>query len=350
MIPLLESASLADALPLLLAQLPRAVAAEANRQPLWTAARALLPLVRGGFELRLTEGDQQVDIHQLIMKPEEREALIEYIERRAFEHPAWSHLYAFTKAWTDKRDLLHDGVNSVWLELDGDLLATGAVVPSVFAGFVYGSQRRAAQRETLRLLLPMLDPAVTARIEALADAASVHGGWVSHVGAMLARAGSAVRVNVHHLPLDAAADFLQSVNWSGDFNALASMLSWLDELGDTRVLTLDVGERVYPQIGIEVSFRAEDNTIPRWKTLLDSLTERGLCATEKAAALPAWQQFVTPATAPVDWVDWLIVENLLERPNELCAISCLLHHVKVTLTPNGIAAKGYLLFQTKWMG
>ncbi len=349
MITTLPNAALADALPLLLAHLPLELASSSSRQHLPIAARSLLPFVRGLFELRLDAEADQVDLHQLVTRPEEWRAFNHFIAHHAPAHPSWQQLDRFMRACLDQASPLHEQIRSIWLELDGDLMAQGVAAPSVFAGFKRNQHLHATQTETLRVLLPHLQPSTLTQIDAVKRAADAAGVWVSHYGAMLARPQAAVRVNIHSLAHAKMAGFARALGWSGDAAAFEALIGWTRELGDIHVLALDVGDQVQSQIGIEVFFRVADNTIPRWRALLAILVARGLCAPDKAAALLKWQKLITPTTIDTQWVDWLIVENLLTRPDAFSALHCSLHHAKLTLTPHGVKAKAYLWFESKWL-
>ncbi|NMO14640.1 hypothetical protein HPC49_14935 [Pyxidicoccus fallax] len=256
--------------------------------------------------------------------------------------PLWRSIFDFSRQWTDPGSLLHQGVDSFWLEFDvGDAPAEPPVpviffcheerpIPEDTAGARACRQRHqdiaTAALHTLSDggLSPETLHNVRACIEALPP-----GSQPFALGVLRSRRLDTVRFCAKDIPAEGMLDYLASVGWSGPRAELQELLGWLAGHVDRFVLDFDVGAHVLPTVGLECSFhgRRQPSAEPRWAVLLEELVRRGLCQHDKRDALLAW-----PGQSPcVEHLEGAVRESRFDRR---------LSHLKLSLKPE-LEAKGY---------
>ncbi len=280
-----------------------------------------------GFERRLGGGGGGVDC-AMNLTPDGARMLA---GRHAVPPPPelregpWRRLADFYRAWGDTRRPAYVDAPSTWLEFDTE---RGAEAPNLLFG--YWPRAAAAERPVGWLLdeiIPMLlarpvSPGLRASIERC-FAAAPEGTDDFQVGLMFTRPVQAVRICLFDLPREGVAAYLKDVGWSGDAGGLEA---WVDELApfaDIVGLHLDVGEAVYPHIGVEPAFSAgcwtrQPHREPRWAGQFDVLGRRGLVTPEERQAL----------------LDWVGHQRIADERGDYLLMRGL-SHLKVVLRPGG---------------
>jgi hypothetical protein len=321
-------ARLADSLALVAPALPPELVSATAAAALAELAATLPPVHVAGFECRLAEGDDAVDLQQAVFARDDAPAAMARSLDAAGElTPAWARVRRICSEWPE-------GVNELWLEFDPE--------PSVFAVLAHGADARA--------VLPALvdsasDPVLDRFVAAVTGPARV-----SHLGAMLGRPGAALRIHVADVPLGEFEAFLREVGWPGDSSPAVELGRVLLDHGDQVVLCFDVlyGE-LLPRLGLECFFSQQQGLDPRWRPLLARLVDLELCAPDKADALLRWPGAVTPLDPSAPWPDDLVVASLARPADELGLVERRLSHVKLTLAPNApVSAKAYFGFGHVW--
>jgi hypothetical protein len=147
------------------------------------------------------------------------------------------------------------------------------------------------------------------------------GGRLNCLGVMLPRKSEGVRLSLE-LPPERLRSYLDAVGWPGTDKALASVMPLLSDGVDRLGVALDVGAGVGPRLGLELVFHTPPGRSPRFQAVLAWLEERGLCTPGKRHALLEWS-------------------GLTELEEGRC-VERRVHHVKLVLSPDGIAeAKSY---------
>lgn len=344
---------LAESLELVTPSLAPELVSAATVGALTNLAQSLPPIHRAGFECRLRAGDQRVDFQQGIPRGDEEPArLVACSERR---EAAWERIYRFAQRWAAPGDVVHRAVSHLWLEFDllGSNDSRGASsVPSVFAVLDPAARDQALGDipAVLGTLVGEREVASLASVVARLCHACRGRAWVSHIGVMLGRPVSAVRIHVNDIALRDLGNFLQRINWSGD----AAEVEWAAQLlfdhGDYVVLCLDILGELTSSAGLECFFAQQHGVDPRWRPLLERLTGLGLCAPDKAKALLQWPGRITPVDDLGRWPGDLIVQSLTRESDVFGVIERRLSHIKLICTPGApVSAKGYFGYGHLWM-
>lgn len=246
---------------------------------------------------------------------------------------AWDRLRSFYEAWGDSHPQPYVDAGSTWLEFDTS--SGGVPAPNLLFGYWPKEVQTSRPVEWLvdtiiptLLGAPMSSPFRRNVMRTIEERPA--GTEDFQIGLMFARNVQAVRVCVFDIPTEELAPYLQRIGWNG---AVDDVLTWVDRLGrhaDFIGLHLDVGEVVYPQIGIEPNFVAgcwsrQPPKEPRWSAQFAMLEEQGLLTAAKRAAL----------------LDWIGHDSLRIDDRDAVMLRGL-SHVKVVLRPGGGAiAKAY---------
>lgn len=332
-----------------------ALAAAPLKAQLRAGLGALAPILQVGLEMRLEADAPQVDVQQAVLASEgHHHDLARYIERviaaGGNDLPdAWRRIAALVRSWAAGSDFgwLHE----LWLEYDVTQPLTARALPSVFinvpAELPPAESRTLVEHTTASLWGRPLPPALRRHLRTCFEAAP-NGAWVSHVGMMLARAVDALRVNVKGLRTADVNDLLARLGWSGPEGEIGERMDWLLRYADHVTVCLDLGERVYPRVGLEAFFRDLPHEDLRWQSLLDALVHEDVCTAAKRDAVLAWVGIDGPPQVAVPWPGELIAQALL-KPDRFSTIARRLNHLKVTYQPGQpLEAKAYLGFGPLW--
>lgn len=221
---------------------------------------------------------------------------------------AWDKLRRFYREWGDTRqgDRFCDAT-ATWLEFDS---SSREPLPNLLFG--YWPDHPETRRPLPWLvgeILPMLlgGPLSTRFADSVRRCFAVHpAAGDFQVGVMLARSIPAVRICVFDLTPDQVAPYLRDVGWPGPPAQIEGIRDHVDALAphaDFVALHLDVGEQVYPRMGIEPGFKAgpwarQPHLEPRWHGQFDALVRRGLCTPRERDELLAWVGYQAGAADP----------------------------------------------------
>lgn len=348
--------TLTESIHLLLPNLvPKLVAPDA----IWglkTLTDNLTPILRGGFECRLGANRSQVDFQQCIIRDESELILLQ--EAIAIiasgdgisTDTRWSQLQYFLGQW----QLSLQSIPEIWLEYDSDISSVFLPLPAIFFGL---PQKRFPTIDTYAIAAKSLDLLLGRsgwhkwqdNLERCFRACP-HGVFVSHIGVMLSRNVPALRVNVKGLQPAALISYLQEIGWPGETKEVEALMKQLFSLVDRVTVCLDVGKRIYPQIGLECILVHQPEQDSRWATFLDYLLERGLCTPEKREALLKWPGQTNPVNSPAPWPGHLIAASLLQPRERFTLFDRRLSHLKIVYRPQcPLEAKAYLWFEHKFV-
>ncbi|WP_309387785.1 prenyltransferase/squalene oxidase repeat-containing protein [Cerasicoccus frondis] len=316
--------------------------------------------MRMGFECRLAKYDDAVDVQQCFSsKSGEPQSLMQFAGEMANQpnnlaQDDWRRIHLFAQHWRNAESPMHEAINEFWLEFDQSTTDQSSSSPSVFFGF---DKNNFSVRECLPitkhalviLATSALNPNIMTHLNRCAEACGDEGS-IEHIGVMLSRTTSMLRVNINDLPLDRAAEFLAQIGWPGKIDDLLPTLIKLSAFADGIKLCLDIGEQISPNIGLECFIENSLDLIERWNLLLQCLVNEGLCSIQKKKALLEWPGHVDPSQTPNHWPDEAITRSLPLENDQFSALSREITHIKVNMAPDGQKqAKAYFGFYYTWL-
>ncbi|MBS3028147.1 MAG: hypothetical protein HCA25_13970 [Dolichospermum sp. DET50] len=290
-----------------------------------------------GFESRLNSNSGRTDF-AINMTAKGSELLA----RRLFDQPQpevfrqderWQRISHFFREWGETNESPFADANSVWLEFDMDRLSAAELVPSVilFAYWLDQMESKMVVNRPLtwltRTILPMLRgsplPDYLERnflhCMELTEPASYF-----QVGTMLSRKIDVLRLCMFNLSGDEILKVLSRIGVEESRSEIEQAIADFAGLVDSLCLHLDIGQVVYPRIGLELLYdhlhpwQRQPNKETRWFQLFDKLVERDLCTPEKREALLTWTGYVPMSQS-------LMPDGLLLRG---------LQHIKLVFCPN----------------
>lgn len=326
---------------------------------IWTIASLLPARYRGIFECRLGAKDARVDFHQCLLAGDgEPQALADQIATTQLNgHETWQAIAQFCGHWSDPESEFGKVINNVWLEFDVPASLNDAPVPALFLTFGGEqsgerslSRYRAIANDALGILLTKpTSEQMLANVYRCAEQCPL-GVGITHLGLMLSRPGSPLRLNVKGLAPDQLAGYLVAIEWPGSVEEATMHHAQLAAQVESLVVCLDVAETVSPNLGFECFTAKQQDGRAQWVPFLDWLVVQELCSPEKRGALLAWSGLIAADACQGLWPEDLIVQSLLRPPTDLSLFTKRISHVKVSLAPDGrLEAKGYLSFSHSWI-
>lgn len=274
-------------------------------------------------------------------------------------HPVWNHIRNFSTHWDTDTSPLYKNVRNVWLEFDINESPATIPIPSCFFGPepIYPNLSPTLEKQGKKLFYPhqwvtktalklLLDKALPPKVEnQLLNCFDLlpTQAYVFQIGVMLARKCDLVRICIRNISPEQILEYLTKLNWSGSVNKLKAILTQLSNLVERIDLDIDVGEVIFPKIGLECYLSKQPKYEPRWELLLDYLVETGLCIPEKRNALLAYPGCIREKTNQELWPSNLLKLSNFLGPGYEGVFFKKLHHIKVAYQPERpLEAKAYL--------
>lgn len=336
-------------LALLWPAVPDGLVSPAARSRLEAAAARLAPIARIALELRLGEGEDEVDLHQFVGPgASDSAALKRYLSERARPAPGEEALTRFLQAWADDSGGVRTDLDGFFLEYDGPGSGSDAA-PAIFLP-VQGRHDRgpnaAVRRNRVAGHIERLGLAADPVAELLSSIPAELS--ISYIGFMLGR-GDSVRVNLRGIRPDDLAEVLSGLGWPGDTGRAAEYFARLAGLTGRVAVALDFTPALQPTIGFEAALPDFPAAEPRWRELFDRLCADGLCTQEKRAALERLGARLYPEEQGQDWPASWILATLPAPPTFAPWYERRLSHVKVSIGADGeVGAKAYVSAQHHW--
>lgn len=305
-------------------------------------SQVLPPFSLAGFESRLGTAQPIVDL--LVRFPR----LQLPIPQSFLSHSAWRSLHTLCEEWVQPTTELYDQLQHIWLEFDLDKSPASVPIPCLFLSFSE-TVRGARSLVNLAHHLPehTVSPSMAVNLTQCAHALPSNAR-IEHLGAMLSRPNQAIRVVVSGIRLQQIPGYLTSIGWQDSTDRLPALISDLSERVDSvAILDLDVGEQIYPKIGIECFTRQPSQPMQR-QQFLDYLVKQGLCTSEKQAAIAQWSGFSqhTPQDNAAPNLMW---GDLFLRSRAYSIFWRSVSHIKLSYHPHHpLEAKAYLAFGHNW--
>jgi hypothetical protein len=108
------------------------------------------------------------------------------------------------------------------------------------------------------------------------------------IGANPSVRADTLRLIIDRIPPCEITRYLLEIGWGGVAKELEELIMSLSNLVDNIVLSFNVGEIVFPRIGLECYFIDPPQIEYRWQIFVDYLVEANLCSPSKGKALLSW--------------------------------------------------------------
>ncbi|GAA6614418.1 hypothetical protein [Scytonema sp. NUACC26] len=277
-------------------------------------------------------------------------------------NPVWRRIRDFCLHWYEPNSLLSN-IHSIWLEFDIDGQLPKATIPSFFLCLEHLNEKKNSnkkyekteQKQIIETTLSLLcgnsiSSQIKQNIDICLDSLPI-GSQILYIGAMLSRQLEAVRVNVTGISEEELFAYLTKIGWKYSVSEVKEIIHILSSLSDKIVLNFDVGNVIFPKIGIECELIKRDPRIePRWQLFLDYLVEKGLCTPEKRDAFLSWAGYSQEKTHPELWPSNLSKVSSFLGGRGLSIFFRRLNHIKIVYQPgSSLEAKGYLSFGHAWI-
>ncbi|KAM3102287.1 hypothetical protein ACKFKF_04355 [Phormidesmis sp. 146-12] len=297
-----------------------------------------------GFECRLTDEQSRVDF----------QANLSYgapsLPEKFLKHSTWRLLQGIIQQWTDAEAFLHHRVRDIWLEFDLDGEPLQVPIPCIF--LTLNQEAISEPQQLLEIAAKLLNHPLPSLLESILKHSIDHlpdKAYISHIGAMMSRTTQAVRINARGMSPEQLLDYLVQIGWTDPTHTLRSLVTHLSEFVDFIHLSCDIGESVYPKIGLECFLIQQPKHEPRWQLLLNYLMEIGLCTSAKQHALLGWSGYSQKASQPELWPNNLHWGDLLLGARAFSIFTRKISHVKIVYQPGAfLEAKAYLEFCHNW--
>ncbi|MGZ9098251.1 MAG: hypothetical protein ACXW3O_00980, partial [Brevundimonas sp.] len=277
----------------------------ADRIRLEQDAADLAAVPRVALELRLGEGKDDIDLHQLFTDREADATNLRLslagADRAAARDDA---IGAFLAAWVDNAGGLRTDVDTLFLEWDrpGGLEKRAPAVFLPVQGRGHSDTRSADQRDRV------LDHIRTHRLGGKEGGRLISTVFrliptdlsISFIGLMAGRA-DAVRINLRQIRPDDLAGVLARIGWPGDVALATDHFRRLVERTGQVAVALDFAPDLQPTIGFEALLDSPADAEPRWRGLFDHLCAAGLCTQRKRTALLEAGTVRRPEDPGQDW-------------------------------------------------
>lgn len=293
------------------------------------------------FECRLGSDLTQVDF-SFYLPP-----LTKPLPERFLASPVWRSFQDFYQEWINPTSNLHQEVKEIGMEFDLDKSPSVVPIPCIFLELnretTYPFHKLIA--EALGLLNYPLSPLIESNLRLCTDFLP-EGAKLAHFAVMLSRPGLGVRVNAIAIPPDQILNYLVKIGWNHPTEALSSLVSNLSEFVDYIVLAFDVGETIYPRIGLECYLTKQPKYEPRWHLFLEDLVELGLCTPAKKDALLTWSGIDQQKYHQEGNFRW---ESIFSQ-SIYSVYWRTINHIKVVYQPGfSLKAKAYLASGHRWL-
>jgi hypothetical protein len=271
---------------------------------------------------------------------------------------SWRRLAVLAQTWQNASTALHEKLLAITLEFDLPLKTPRMPSPLIFlsmadAGLLTPeSDGSWCWDQALPALYNRrLDPNLRALAEQCLHALRSDGG-ICDIGVLLAREPQVLRLQANLPPSDIVS-YLRRIGWpgsQGDFRLLQELITELGSAVDRIKLCVDIADGVSPHLGLECSLSvARSLSMHSWATLLDFLSERGLCQSQLYPRLLSYPGVMSIRDAEDRWPSSLRTASQLLGSRYTSLIVRNISHVKLSVLPGlQVGAKVYLYAGYVW--
>ena len=310
-------------------------------------AQIFPPCYLAAFECRLGANESRVDFQ--VQLPSHLLNLPESL----LQSVLWQEFQDFYRQWaepTTSSFLLQRTVNTLALEFDLVGQSLSEIVPCIL--LTLNPETVADAKTAIAILSKLPSFPVYSKLESnlrRCYEGLPEGGKIASLGAMLSRENQALKLGVKEISTQQLLDYLEQIGWQDMTDRLSPLLLMLSEFVDKIGLDVEIGDTVYPRIGLECYFEKQPFSEPRWDVFLDRLVTLGLCTAAKKDALLAWPGFTQKADRPDLWPANIIWGDIFMGSQGFSIFARTIYEIKIVYHPGmPLSAKAYLIFGHDW--
>jgi hypothetical protein len=275
----------------------------------------------------------------------------------------WPHIRQFCTLWGESGQPAYSDGSAVWLEFDVSDGPRERLEPSLFFALrdsqssiqsVWGKSSRAPEW-ICQTLIPTawgypLSPSLERNLLHTVEVCPERVNFLQ-IGLMLSRNIQALRLCIFGITPQEVFPFLHRAGWCGEASRLAQVLERYSSLADSLCLHLNIGESIFPTLGVELLYHAEDDPWDyqpdreaRWRLLFDCLVDDGLCLSTKRDALLAWPSRTAFKLPFIEKLIAAVSNDQMPDTTSVLPDGVLvtgLGHIKFSLSPGETNAKAY---------
>lgn len=319
-----------------------------DQGPLRNAARQLPPVPYGTLEVRLEQGDVQVDLSQGF--PDRQFSLLAcWLQEHG--RGQWTQLNRFADALSIENGQLNKNIAAVGLEFDlNESNVSDLPTPSLW--FI----PKSSCLEDLRCFKDTLDAALSAifppgiskpllsnarnLLETMPPNSRLHA-----VGTMLSRKTQALRFQFQNISSKNLKATLQRLNIDQELPGLNDAIKLQNQIDLPLSICLDLAPQLLPGVGLEFGGVTSKTHETPGGRLLDELVNNQLCCANKRSALESWTGVSIPSGQLSGWKLESVYANALKKQRLLVKIHRRISHVKLSIESGQcLKAKVYLDF------
>lgn len=272
------------------------------------------------------------------------------IQQFTTAHYGWSEIQQYSQKWVNasEKSWFKKGIDSLWLEFDTSKKDQPLTVPGIFFPSLevcvfnvsYTDHIQAVEEALTQLPRLGTNPDIRKTLHHCLNVMPT-SARVYALGDMNGRSSNILRVAIANIPVQALKKFLLDIAWQGDTNFIDNLISQIAPSAQTISIDLDIGTTIGTKLGLEFTHPNRFNH-QWWQTILNNLTDLGLCQTEKRDALLQWQGHSNETQNAQIWPNNLLETTHLQLPI-LCFMARFINHVKVVYQPGlPLTAKAYI--------
>ncbi len=292
---------------------------------------------RLAFEIP-TNGDEKIDFHLNIKSDFYKYKLLQWLTIQEKIDIKWQYLRVFIAKWIKNNE--YAAISGIFLEFDYSK-REDFNLPSFF---VKVNKELSLKTDIFSEIFDSLFPKEKSSkfIDTIKKIESLIPNYssINYIGFMLSRPEQMIRININGLYQSDFIPFLKSLAWEGKYAELDYWANFTTSNSDKVILSFDLMEnKVLDKIGLEVFIEKQPDIDYRWQIIKQKLIELNLWHTQ-FDFLNHWNKKWTPQN--IDFHQDLIVDNLINYPNDFPLLKQLVSHIKITITNQKTDAKLYL--------
>lgn len=327
-----DTLTLKDYLEVVLEHTPEVLVSLEYRKQILNIGASLPPLNHGIIELCETPYASRVDLMVGVVGSEQSVRLANWLSRSNSKgSTAWKALHDFCKSWTTRGQLLQGLVSNIYLVFDNAVPVS--IIPNPWIYMAFHNLRLNA--ETLYELhlkatgfIPGEIGSNTKKLLLSCFQALESPAWIFGFGFLQARCRDDLRIGICGFrSVQEIIAFLKRIDWPGDLREFKDSIAFTQDVANSYVLALGLGETVQPLIGIECELPKQGNRASAGK-LITAVKQHFPYDPEREQAILSWmgEETHTFGINKLRSTRWLNHIKLTYEPGQLLTVKPYLYY------------------------